>query len=335
LKRLLLHSLKIILPLALGVGLIVFFYRELSPTQRQDLFASIRMADPHWLWLSLGVAVLSHASRAWRWRYLLEHLGHSPSFWSCFHAVMAGYFMNLLLPRAGEATRAVILARTQNVPFAKGFGTILAERLVDAACLLALCAVTLGTQLDKVALFRQRLALLQQDQPQESRPWGAITLTVLVVVAIIAVAVFLRKPALRARAKDVVRGFSEGLRSVISTRKKGLFVLHSLVIWALYLVTFWLGFLCLPSTREVPLPGIMAGFVGGAIGITLVQGGVGVYPAIVGLVVSMYLPAPEGGGLLRPDALAMGWLLWTAQTAVIILLGGLALLLASLKRNAT
>jgi hypothetical protein len=79
----------------------------------------------------------------------------------------------------------------------------------------------------------------------------------------------------------------------------------------------------------------LAGFVAGAIGIVLVQGGVGVYPAFVALIVSVYLPM-QGDSLIHPDALAMGWLLWTAQTLMLIVLGGLSLLLLALKqRSAT
>ena len=70
------------------------------------------------------------------------------------------------------------------------------------------------------------------------------------------------------------------------------------------------------------------------IGIILVQGGIGVYPAFVALIVGVYMPPPAGGGLLRPDALAMGWLLWAAQTAMIVALGGLSLLLTALQNPA-
>ncbi len=86
-------------------------------------------------------------------------------------------------------------------------------------------------------------------------------------------------------------------------------------------------------TSTVPLAGIMAGFIAGSIGIVLVQGGIGVYPAFVGLIVSMYMPAVEGGGAIQPDALAMGWLLWAAQTNMLIVLGGLSLLLAARDRT--
>jgi hypothetical protein len=87
--------------------------------------------------------------------------------------------------------------------------------------------------------------------------------------------------------------------------------------------------MALPGTQDVPFAGVMAGFIAGSIGIVLVQGGIGVYPAFVALIVSVYMSAPEGAGLLRPDALAMGWLLWVAQTVMTIVVGGLSLLLIS------
>ena len=62
---------------------------------------------------------------------MIEPLGKLPSFWNCYHAVMAGYVINLTLPRAGEAARAALLAKYEDLPFEKTFGTILAERVVD------------------------------------------------------------------------------------------------------------------------------------------------------------------------------------------------------------
>ena len=46
-------------------------------------------------------------------------------------AVCVSYFMNLTIPRSGEVTRAALLKKYENVPFDKGFGTIVAERIVD------------------------------------------------------------------------------------------------------------------------------------------------------------------------------------------------------------
>jgi hypothetical protein len=143
----------------------------------------------------------------------------------------------------------------------------------------------------------------------------------------------LTRPALRARFMDLVRGFGQGLQAVFRTQRKGAFVLHTLLIWACYVGMFALGFLAIPGMEAVPMSGILAGFVAGTIGIGLVQGGIGVYPQFVAMIVSVYLAAPAGGGLIRPDALALGWLLWVAQTLMMIVLGGVSLLLMALKRS--
>ena len=331
--------LKIVVPLGLDVWLIFYFYDQLDDEQRKKLFTAF--GEANWWWLLLGTVLgwCSHLSRAWRWRYLLEHLGHKVSFWNAYHATMVGYFMNMLLPRAGEASRAVTLYRAEGVPFEKGFGTIMAERAVDMILLLGIAVITVALQLDKIDLFRVRIAVFRSgqgtaavDEPSlMNRGW--LLLLAAVLVGAIMIYLVVTRPALRARLRDGVRGFIAGLQSIYQTKHKGAYLFHTLLIWSLYLAMFWLGFLALPSTAVIPPAGVMAGFVAGAISIVLVQGGIGVYPAFVALIVSVYMPPVVGGGSVQPDALAMGWLLWAAQTVLLIGLGGVSLLLISRKRK--
>ena len=142
------------------------------------------------------------------------------------------------------------------------------------------------------------------------------------------------RPALRERLRKLFVGFVDGLRTVFRTKSKWAFIAHTILIWAAYLAMFKVGFYALPTMVDVPFAGILAGFIMGAVGIVLVQGGIGVYPALVALTVGMYMPALSNGELLRPDALAMGWLLWLAQTLMVIVLGGLSLLLTALQKPA-
>ncbi len=326
-------TLKVAVPVALGIGLVLHFYRQLDQGQRAALFDAFGRASVPWLLVSNLLGWLSHVSRAWRWRYLLRHLGHAPGFWPCYHAVMGGYFMNMLLPRAGEASRAAMLYRAEGVPFEKGFGTILAERAVDMVMLLGLAGLTLLMQVDKLDLFRQRIALFRAQQgPAEGDSGAGLWPWLLLVLAVLVVAyVLFTRPLVRARVMDGVRGFAEGVRSILRTPDKGPFLFHTLLIWLLYVAMFAVGFLALPETRTVPAAGVMAGFIAGSVGIVLVQGGIGVYPAFVALIVSVYMVGADDV-LIRPEALAMGWLLWVAQTLMIISLGGLSLLLAARKR---
>ena len=334
-KKALVNFLKIAVPLGIGVWLVFKTYNDLSDAQKNELFDAFRLADMRWLILATVVGWLAHVSRGWRWRYLLSPLGHRPGFWNCYHAVMIGYFMNMFIQRAGEASRAVSLYRTEKVPFEQGFGTILAERVVDTAMLAGIGLLTVFFQVDKIDLFKARIAQFRSAQgPAEAGgfPWFTVLLLAIALAAVVGAYLVSTRPALRARAMDVLRGFGQGLRAVLTMKEKGAFILHTLFIWGAYLAMFKVGFYCLPSMVDVPFAGILAGFIMGAVGIVLVQGGIGVYPALVALTVGMYMAPTTGGELLRPDALAMGWLLWLAQTLMIIVLGGLSLLLTALKK---
>lgn len=337
-KKALAEILKVAVPLGIGVWLIFSTYGQLAPAQQDELFQAFGQAHVGWLALATVVGWLAHASRGWRWRYLLQPLGHRPGFWNCYHAVMIGYFMNLFIPRAGEASRAVSLNRTAKVPFEQGFGTILAERVVDTAILAGFGLAAVLLQFDKLSLFQARIEAYRATQAAtdagDGFPWAMVLLSILGIAAVAGTYLVLTRPAVRARAMAILRGFGEGLQAVLRTKHKGAFLAHTVFIWAAYFAMFAFGFRCLPGMEQVPLAGILAGFIAGAIGIVLVQGGIGVYPAFVALIVGVYMAPPEGGGLLRPDALAMGWILWAVQTLMLIVLGGLSLLLTARRKAA-
>ncbi len=335
-KKALLNALKVIAPLGIGVWLVFSTYNDLSAAQKAELFAAFRQADARWLILATIVGWLAHVSRGWRWRYLLSPLGHRPGFWNCYHAVMIGYFINMFIQRAGEASRAVSIYRTEKVPFEQGFGTVLAERVVDTAMLAVIAVVTVLFQVDKIELFKSRIADYRSSQQVAQAggfPWFTVILVIIAIAVVVGTYLIFTRPALRARAMDLLRGFGAGLRAVVNTKQKGAFIAHTLFIWAAYIGMFKVGFYCLPTLEVVPFAGILAGFIAGAVGIVLVQGGIGVYPALVALTVGMYMPSSLGGELVRPDALAMGWLLWLAQTLMVIVLGGVSLLLTSFRKS--
>jgi len=325
-KSSLISVLKVIIPLGLGCFLIWYTYDGLNPEQRAELFDAFGRANLGWLLLSIVLGWLSHMSRAYRWSFLLEPIGYQTSFWNRYHTTMIGYFVNMLVPRAGEASRAVFLQNAEKVPFEKSFGTIIAERAVDLLMLGSIALITLGLQLDKLdviqAKFRDFQATLNMDG-------GGVPLVKL-IVAFIAVAVilgFVFHAGLRQKVIDLAKGVFDGVSSIWKTPKKGAFILHTFLIWGLYIAMFAVGFLSIEETASIPLAGIMAGFLGGSIGIILVQGGVGIYPPLVAIMISIYMVDVDPNELMDPAALALGWLVWVAQTLMLIVLGGLSLLL--------
>lgn len=82
----------------------------------------------------------------------------------------------------------------------------------------------------------------------------------------------------------------------------------------------WVVFLSLPGTRDLGLDAGLTVLLFGTIGIIIVQGGIGIYPAIVAETLLVYdIPKTTG--------YAMGWLIWSAQTLMMIFAGSISLIL--------
>ncbi len=79
---------------------------------------------------------------------MLEPLGFKPKFANSALAVLVAYLVNLALPRAGEVSRAAVMTNYEDIPFEKGFGTIVAERIADLIMMLLIIRITLFVQFD-------------------------------------------------------------------------------------------------------------------------------------------------------------------------------------------
>lgn len=287
-------------------------------------------ADYTWVFISMLLGWLSHMSRAYRWKYLLEPIGSKPTHWLSYHSVMIGYIINLALPRAGEPARAAYLAKRTSVPFEKVFGTIFAERIIDLVMLAIIGSTALVLHYDKLDDF-MAIAGSFGSETEDGTSWltwvvyGLVGLVVVVVLFL-----YLTNTKFNTKIKELVKGFAEGLKTIFTMPNKWAFLGHTLFIWLMYLAMFGICFWSLPETTEVPVSGILAGFVAGTIGIIVIQGGIGIYPVLVGIVVTLFLGVPEGSdsaNLLNPTGTALGWIIWTSQTILVVLLGALSLLL--------
>lgn len=80
-------------------------------------------------------------SRLWsRWMLI-------PKQAIAFDAIFVSYATNLVLPRVGEVSRCGVLAKYDNVSFAKSLGTVVTERLVDTLCILLITGITFLAQM--------------------------------------------------------------------------------------------------------------------------------------------------------------------------------------------
>jgi len=117
LKKTIISTLKVIIPLGLGIFLIWMVYKDLTPENISDINKSFHEINYVFLLLSVLFGIFSHLSRAWRWKYPLNHLGYKPKIYNSFFTTMIGYFANMGIPRSGEILRCGVMSKYENIPF--------------------------------------------------------------------------------------------------------------------------------------------------------------------------------------------------------------------------
>lgn len=300
--------LTITLPLLLGVFLVWY---SLSQISIKKLIEYFEVADYTYIVLGVFFGLLSHLSRAYRWRFQLEPMGYNIKLGNSIMAVFATYLINYTIPRAGEVVRASILTNYEGVPFEKGFGTIVAERIADLIVMLGIIAVTLFLQFDFIYGF-----LVEKFNPSK--------IAMAAVVVIIIVVLFFRfikksssKVALK--IKNFVNGLVEGALSIFKMKKKWAFIFHTLFIWSMYVLMFYVTSFALEDTSSIPFAAILIGFIAASFSIAATNGGIGSYPEAIVLAFSLF-------NIPDDPSRAFGWIMWGAQTLLIIVFGGLSLI---------
>ena len=129
------------------------------------------------------------------------------------------------------------------------------------------------------------------------------------------------------KVKTFLNGIKEGVFSVLKIRHRWIFLVHTLFIWAMYFLMFYIPFFALPETTNISLPNVLTAFVIGSFAMTFTNAGFGAYPFFIAEVLFLF-------GVPTPIGTAFGWLVWTSQFAITLLLGGGAFaLLPWLKEN--
>ena len=311
------------IPLIIGVYVIWYQFSQLSNDQLTQIKTSFANADYFWVVMSVFFGVLSHVSRAYRWNFALEPLGYKNRFINNFFGVMIGYVANIILPRFGEVWRCVMVSRYEKAPFEKLFGTVVAERVADMLVLMLIVASVVVLQL---AQLKEAISGLLNEFLEKNSITELVIKLGLVAVFLLATSIIGWRILMKSQNKIVSRirglivGMLEGITSILKMKKKWAFLAHTLFIWVLYLGMFYVPFLALPETSSAPISAILASFVMASFSIVLVQGGIGVYPVAVAQTLVLYGIGYEAG-------FAMGWIIWVAQTAMIVIFGVVSLVL--------
>ena len=317
-KSKLINFFKISLPIAIGIYLTWYFISNSTDLEKKYFFQSLSEANYGWIFCALLIAFLSHLSRAFRWKYLLETLGIKPKLSLMYHSVMIGYIINLTIPRSGELARAGYFSRYQKSKSDQVFGTIVVERVVDLIMFGSVFFITFFLQSDK-----DKFQELRDMGDVSSNPMILPVFLFLVSLASIVVIVFKK---IRIKAWNFLKGIYQGAITILKLKNKLAYIFHTLFIWTAYVAMLWITAFALPDLHDININAIFACFIAGTIAIGATPGGIGLYPIMVSsALIQLY-------GYDGQVAKSFGMLMWSTQTIFMVLLG-LISLIAIKKKN--
>ncbi|MBS9773966.1 MAG: flippase-like domain-containing protein [Tenacibaculum sp.] len=300
--------IKTILPLILGGFLVWYSISKISINTLLQYFIN---ANYFWIILGIFFGLLSHISRAYRWKFLLQPMGYKPKLTNSIMAVFVAYLVNLTIPRAGEVSRAGVMTNYEDIPFEKGFGTIVAERIADLLMLLTIVIITLFVQFN----FIYDLLV------NKINPTKIIVGLLILLLGFIFFSRLIKKSTsgFLFKIKTFVNGLLEGILSILKMENKWSFIFHTIFIWVMYVVMFWSTIFAIKDFN-VPFGAVLVGFIAGGFSMATTNGGIGMYPIAVSGAFALF-------GVNEEQATAFGWIVWTSQTLIIIVFGGLSFLL--------
>jgi uncharacterized protein (TIRG00374 family) len=304
--------LKIAIPLGLGIFLIYYSYSKFTPQQLEEISIYFKKANYTFVILSVLFSLLSHISRAYRWNFMLEPLGFKPKLPNNFMAVYVAYIMNIFIPKSGEVSRAVIINKYEDVPFDKAFGTIISERVIDLLFLFGFTAIALMLQYEKLSSY-----LLSVMPLSTVYKIAGVLLVLLILVLLI---LKFSKSTFVKKILQFFSGLKDGVLSVLKMKKKIPFIIHSFIIWGLYLLSFYTATFALNATSDISFSTLIITFVVGSFSFAFTNSGFGTYPFFVAGILAIF-SIPETVGT------AFGWIVWTSSIASIVFFGGLSLLI--------
>ena len=297
---------SIFIPLLLGFGLIYYQYTTLSVEELNKIKFCFQKANYFYIFLSLIISLFGYWARAYRWKYSLQHLGYQTNFKNDFMSVCVSYFMNLTIPRSGEITRAALLKKYENVPFDKGFGTIVAERIVDLILFLLFVGLAFVLQFEKLYNFiKEKIAF------EKIILFGIVGLILGVIFLLIWI---YAEWKIIKKIKNKFSGLIEGMLSIVMMKDKWKYIFFSFLIWFSYLLMFYIPIYALPETENIGFDIVIMGFIFGSLAVGFTNGGLGAYPLAIAMIFSLY-------GISNEIGTAFGWLAWTSQTILTIILG--------------
>lgn len=317
--------IQIIIFFSVGIGIFWLVYRKQDINELKN---ALLQANYLWIFISLILGLLSHISRAIRWNLLIYPLGYKPKVINSFFSVMIMYLSNMAIPRSGEIVRCGVLGKTENIPVSKLLGTVVTERIIDFVMLFILLVIVLFTQMHVV------IEMLENN-PEINSNLNKLLSSTPILAGMFVFFIFLLFGIYKFRHKiqhfkiykklrDIIKGFADGIKSILKMKRRLEFIAHSVFIWVLYFVMIFIVFRSFGFTEHLGVLSGLTVFVMSAFGMVAPSpGGIGTWHFMVIQTLMIY-------GVSKPDAGAFAFASHESMTLMMIIVGVLSIVLLPL-----
>lgn len=270
--------LKVFLSIGLAVAILYFVFSKIDV---DEFMQKAETVNYFWVVLSMFISLFGYILRAYRWKLQLEPLEYNPTTYRMFLAVMSGYLANLLIPRLGEVTRCGVLLKSNKVPIATSFGTVITERIVDLFMLGLILLFTMLIQSDQLRAFF--------DQTLHTNVNGYLIFSIGLAVIGIGAWIFFKfiypsQTKVGAFSREVIKGLIS-LRKVHASK----YIISTLLIWIIYFFMSYIVVFALQETSHLSWEVGFSILVAGVIAFVIpVQSGFGTFHALVSTMLILY-----------------------------------------------
>jgi uncharacterized protein (TIRG00374 family) len=322
-KKKISQLLQYVIFLGGGIFLVWWQLKSMSLEEKSEFYSAIKNAN-FWILIPISImSIMSHISRSMRWKMLMEPLDFHPKLRNVFMVTMVGYLANAAIPRLGELLKCTFLARYEKLKLDKLVGTIILERSFDLVCYALFIAITILIQLKIIGSFAtEKLNRLFKGNPTLTFLKLGLFIVAIILFGFVIRWIIKKNPQnkLINKINLIIKGIFEGLSTIKHMKKKRTFLMHTIFIWCMYLGQIYLGFWGLDSTASLGIGAACSVLSLATLSMIVTPGGIGSFPIFVMQTLMIY-------GLTSAQGKAFGWLMWSASTGLIVLVGFVSLLL--------
>lgn len=322
------RTINIVLNFVLFPSLaIILLYLAFHGIELEVIWNDLLKADFRWVILSLAFAVGGFYFRALRWRILLQSANYHPPLSTTIYALMIGYFANMAIPRVGEITRCATLNKTNHIPIDVSFGTVITERVIDIITLIIVIVSVLILDFSFFSTFFEQ-NILQFIYQKFSSSYIYIIIILLTLLSIFVMFIIFRNKLqhflIVRKTTDFAKGVLQGISSILHLKKRGYFLLYTLLIWICYVMMTYVIFFSIESTSHLNLVDSLFILSIGGLGMSApVQNGFGAFHWIVSRGLMLF-------GISQVDGLLYATLCHESQTLMLLILGPIFMLLTTI-----